>query len=101
MRGPFRRGPRRAHRLNLAPTTRLHVMKELSPLLALLFLLSACSRPAAHTSGPGVSPAPPPVNVTTSLAQERPMPRYLLITGELKAARQAMLAPDAPGKVVA
>lgn len=28
------------------------------------------------------------------------MPRYLRVTGELKGARQAMLAPDAPGKVV-
>lgn len=73
-------------------------MKKLAR-LSFLILLSACSRPVAKTSAPAAEPVP--VNVTTTLASEQPMPRYLRVTGELTGERQAMLAPDASGKVVA
>ncbi|MES2568944.1 MAG: flagellar basal body L-ring protein FlgH, partial [Verrucomicrobiota bacterium] len=74
-------------------------LQRLTPLL--LLLAPACSRPKAETLAPVLAQEPPPIGVVTSPAQELPIPRYLLVTGELKAARQAMLAPDASGKVVA
>ena len=65
-------------------------------------LLPSCSHEVAQTSAaPADAPQVAPLNITTSLVQEQPMPRYLRFTGELKGERQAMLAPDVAGKVIA
>ncbi len=77
-------------------------MKKLTQLSILIAIfLTACSRPSAQNPAPAVAHDAAPVNVATILAQEQPMPRYQRVTGELSGARQAMLAPDASGKVVA
>lgn len=65
-------------------------------------LLSALGVACSHSGGNKTAPPePPPLTVETAVAQEQAMPRYLRVTGELKGARHAMLAPDASGKVVA
>ena len=77
-------------------------MEKLTRLsLLMVLLLPACSRPPASTSAPSSTPDPAAIEVVTIAAQQQPMPRYLRVTGELKGSRQAMLAPDASGKVVA
>lgn len=76
--------------------------------LVLSVLLPACSRdaaPAKNEDSPVPAAAPrasrAPVSITTTEVTEVPMPRFLNFTGELKGSRQAMLAPDVAGKVVA
>ncbi|MDB6155861.1 MAG: efflux transporter periplasmic adaptor subunit [Chthoniobacteraceae bacterium] len=76
-------------------------MKKLIQLLGFILLLPACSRPAASRPAPNGKQDQALINVVTSLAEDRPIPRYLPVTGELRAAKQAMLAPDTSGKVVA
>ncbi len=77
-------------------------MKKLFFLSLIALLLPACSHEAAKSPATPVAEASPPapLNITTAVVEERPMPRYLRFTGELKGERQAMLAPDVAGKVV-
>ncbi|MGV3664092.1 MAG: efflux RND transporter periplasmic adaptor subunit [Prosthecobacter sp.] len=83
-------------------------------LIPALLLLPACSRHEAAHDEKGAAAAgtaadvstaakpasAPPVPITTTQVAEVSMPRFLNFTGELKGARQAMLAPDVAGKVV-
>ena len=76
-----------------------------SPGLVLLMALAlpACGR---HTAAPGTAETQhavkeaPPVPVTVAVAEERPMPRYLQVTGELRSGLDAAVAANASGKVI-
>ncbi len=72
---------------------------HLIPLLPVL--LVGC---APHETPAPVAPVvvePSPIHVTTGLADEKPMPRYLRVTGQIKGSREAKVAADAAGKVLA
>ena len=60
-----------------------------------LFILSLLA-----FAGIALAAEPAAVRVTTTVAEERPMPRYLRVTGQLKGSREAMVAADASGKVI-
>jgi RND family efflux transporter MFP subunit len=77
-------------------------MKTLYLSLVSLALLSACS-PKPVTSSQPISAHVEVValNVVTVKAEEKAMPRYLRVTGQLKGAQEALVAADAAGKVVA
>lgn len=68
------------------------------PLLGLL-ALAACHRQESAAPAGAPEPEPAPIAVTTRVAEEKPMPRYLRVTGELKGSQDAMVAADATGKV--
>jgi len=68
-------------------------MKTYAFSLLSLTLLATCL-PHAMASEPAA------LHVTTRTAEERPMPRYLRVTGQLKGSREAMVAADASGKVM-
>ena len=74
-----------------------------SPGLALLMALTlaACGK---HQSTATAENQPaketPPVPVTAATAEERPMPRYLQVTGELRSGWDAAVAAYTAGKVV-
>lgn len=61
--------------------------------------LASCHR-AEATSAAAAASAKPPVRVRTAAAAERPMPRYLVLTGSLRASEESDIAADATGKVV-
>jgi membrane fusion protein (multidrug efflux system) len=69
-------------------------------LCAFALLAAACAKPEAQGQ-PAKEPEPPPVKVKTFAVVERPVPRYLVVTGSLKADREAEIAADAAGKVLA
>jgi membrane fusion protein (multidrug efflux system) len=66
--------------------------------IAAVIALAQGQKPAA----PVTQPAEPqkPVEVEVVAAATCPMPRYLLVTGELQAAKEALVAADAVGKVL-
>ncbi len=67
-----------------------------------LLALASCSRHGEESAAPAApTPEPAPVSVTTRVVEEKPMPRYLRVTGELKGSQDAMVAADATGKVQA
>ncbi|QIF03762.1 efflux RND transporter periplasmic adaptor subunit [Roseimicrobium sp. ORNL1] len=71
--------------------------------LVSVLALSACGRHPAPTSAAEHKPAAkevPPVPVTVAVAEERPMPRYLQVSGELKSGLDAAVAANAAGKVM-
>ncbi len=75
-----------------------------SPGLAVLLALtlSACGK---HQSATATTESPaaretPPVPVTVARAEERLMPRYLQVTGELRSGLDAAVAANVAGKVV-
>jgi RND family efflux transporter MFP subunit len=75
------------------------------PALALVSVLalSACGRHPAPATTAGTNRAvkeTPPLPVTVAVAEERPMPRYLQVTGELKSGLDAAVAANAAGKVM-
>jgi RND family efflux transporter MFP subunit len=73
-----------------------HVLSLLS-----LALLAACSPHTPPQAPPSAVVAEPaPIHVTTRAAEEKSMPRYLRITGQLKGSQEAMVAADAAGKVI-
>jgi membrane fusion protein, multidrug efflux system len=69
--------------------------------LALFVLvgLAACHRPEQTSAAPGMS-GEAAVHVQTAAVIERPMPRYLTLTGTLRASLESDIAADASGKVV-
>lgn len=77
------------------------LMKPINLTLFSMAVLASCS-PHAPVVAPAIAPAPEPapVQVTTRPAEEKPMPRFLRVTGQLKGAREAQVAADAAGKVV-
>jgi membrane fusion protein (multidrug efflux system) len=70
-------------------------------LIALLGLLgvAACHRQDDGPVAPAAS-GEAPVHVQTATAVDRPMPRYLTLTGTLRASEASEVAADATGKVV-
>ena len=65
---------------------------------AVALSLSACSRTEdAHASPAQIASAP--VHVQTAAVVERPMPRYLTLTGTLHASESSDVAADSSGKV--
>lgn len=76
--------------------------RPLPPCLAILTLcaVSACRKPATpDRQGSAAEKAPVPVK--TAAAAEKPMPRYLQLTGELTSASDSNVAADTTGKVAA
>lgn len=76
-----------------------------SPGLVLLMALTftSCGNHQSSTGNPQEGQAakePPPVHVTVAKAEERPMPRYLQVTGELRSGLDAAVAAYVAGKVV-
>jgi membrane fusion protein, multidrug efflux system len=69
-------------------------------LLALTCALTACHKapPPAPASKP--IPTAEPISITTAKAEMRKMPRYLRVTGQLIAARDARVASDGSGKAL-
>jgi RND family efflux transporter MFP subunit len=67
-------------------------------LLAIAAAWSACS--AAGKAADRETAAPPTVTVTTVQAAERPIPRFLRVTGTLMAEEQADVAAEIAGRVV-
>ena len=68
----------------------------MSRLLPALLLLAACSTP---TSQAQTIDATPGVKVTAITADERPMPRFITLTGSLTAHRESRVAADGMGAV--
>ncbi|MDB6071942.1 MAG: efflux transporter periplasmic adaptor subunit [Verrucomicrobiales bacterium] len=69
-------------------------------LLISALILPACSPKTDPASAGAAAAEPAPIQVSARAAGEQPMPRYLRVTGELRGAQEAMVAADAPGKVV-
>jgi membrane fusion protein (multidrug efflux system) len=67
--------------------------------LLVLVGLASCHRPEEASAAPAMS-GEAPVHVQTTVVIERPMPRYLTLTGTLRASLESDLAADASGKVV-
>src|SRR3981081_3243403 len=69
--------------------------------LALFVLvgISSCHRPEEASAAPAMS-GETPVHVQTAVVTERPVPRYLTLTGTLGASLESDVAADASGKVV-
>jgi RND family efflux transporter MFP subunit len=64
-------------------------------------VLVSCGPPPPEAVAPALTAVEPePLTVVTREAVEQPMPRYLRVTGQLQASQEALLAADAPGKVV-
>jgi RND family efflux transporter MFP subunit len=63
-------------------------------------LLAGCSRHAAEPTVVADAPTTAPLSITTAIVMEQPMPRYMVFTGELHAARQSTLASNVSGKVM-
>jgi membrane fusion protein (multidrug efflux system) len=70
-----------------------------APVLVAALALAACHRPDDASAAPAPS-GEAPVHVKTATAVERPMPRYLTLTGTLHASEASDVAADASGKVV-
>jgi multidrug efflux pump subunit AcrA (membrane-fusion protein) len=64
---------------------------------SLLALTSGCSSQAEAAA----LPEPAPVAVRTTLVDERPVPRTVVLTGTLLANREADVTSDAAGRVLA
>ena len=63
--------------------------------------LIGCSKPAAKTTAEqAAAKTVAPVTVKTAVADEKLMPRFLRLTGQITAAEDAAVAADATGKVV-
>lgn len=72
--------------------------------LPLFVAAGACSKPpegGATSAAAKRSPDEAPVVVTTTRVEEQALPRYLTLTGTLRADRQADVAADANGRVIA
>jgi membrane fusion protein (multidrug efflux system) len=65
-------------------------------LLPALLLLAACSTPTSEAQTIDAEPA---VKVTTITAEEKPMPRFVTLTGSLAANRESKVAADGMGTV--
>lgn len=76
-------------------------MKPLNLALFSMSVIASCS-PHAPAVAPPVGPVTEaaPIQVTTLPAEEKPMPRFLRLTGQLKGSQEAKVAADAAGKVV-
>lgn len=68
--------------------------------IALAILLCACGRREPESAAAKKPDEAPPVQVKTAAVEQRPMPRFLAVTGSLKAERETEVAADAPGKVL-
>jgi RND family efflux transporter MFP subunit len=63
-------------------------------------MLIGCSKPpATPPTQPTATPTTAPVSVKTAVVDEKLMPRFLRLTGEITAAQDAAVAADATGKV--
>ncbi|MDB6139713.1 MAG: efflux transporter periplasmic adaptor subunit [Verrucomicrobiaceae bacterium] len=71
----------------------------MKPLVVVLFILLALMHGAFSAEAPAAA-EPAPVKVITRPAEEKAMPRYLRVTGQLRGSREAQVAADATGKVV-
>src|ERR1041384_6785320 len=84
---------------------RSRLLKLLLPMLVLLAIgagVTACKRSNGQTSGTGAaSPTPAVVQVSTSAAISRQLPRYFEGTGSLAADEQTDVAAETSGKVAA
>ena len=69
-------------------------------ILLVSVVLSACGRRGAEGQGNQKPGEAPPVAVKTAAIEQRPMPRFLAVTGSLKAERDTEVAADAAGKVL-
>jgi membrane fusion protein (multidrug efflux system) len=65
-----------------------------------LFVFAACRRQDEGPPGPTAA-TETALHVLTATATDRPMPRYLTLTGSLRANEESDVAADATGKVVA
>jgi RND family efflux transporter MFP subunit len=72
------------------------LLAPLLPVLALSLLLSGCKENAANST----AAPPPPVHVETVAVREQPMPRVLMLTGNLRGQRETDLAANAAGRVL-
>jgi len=81
------------------------LLKPLLPLLVVMAIgagVTACKRSNGQTNAnPTASPTPPVVQVTTSAAISRQLPRYFEGTGSLAANEQTDVAAETSGKVAA
>ncbi len=69
----------------------------ITPVLA---LAPGCHRGDSASASAGAGEAAAPVHVETTRVVERPMPRYLTVTGSTRANEESNIAADASGKVV-
>jgi membrane fusion protein (multidrug efflux system) len=70
------------------------------PLLLALFPVSACQKAESTATSQSGGDAEPPVHVQTVQVAEHPMPRYLTVTGSLRANEESSIAADVSGKVL-
>jgi RND family efflux transporter MFP subunit len=66
--------------------------------LVSLVALAGCKKP--EDTAQAAPAKPPPVHVQTAPVQERPMPEYVVLTGNLRADQESNIAADANGKVL-
>ena len=96
MRWPGIALPRRVSTPGQAPGVFVH-----RPiLLAIAVALSACGKREADAAVAKEPEDAPPVAVKTTAVEQRAMPRFLAVTGSLKAERETEVAADAAGKVL-
>jgi membrane fusion protein (multidrug efflux system) len=93
---PGRRDDQRLTRFDAMPTHPL-CMRALA--LFVLVGVVSCRRPEEASAAPAMS-GEAPEHVQTAVVTQRPMPRYLTLTGTLRARSESDLAADASGKVV-
>jgi membrane fusion protein (multidrug efflux system) len=65
-----------------------------------LIVLGACGRTESGSAAAKKPEEAPPVAVQLAPIEQRPMPRFLAVTGSLKAERETEVAADAAGKVL-
>lgn len=86
-------------------TTRAYPHQRMRYALAVPFVLALASLPAcqksdAAASSATVAEAEAPVHVQTAQVVSQPMPRYLTVTGSLRADQESQIAADVSGKVL-
>ena len=73
-------------------------MRFSSQARAVLLLATACG---GEREAPPAPPAEPTIAVQTAVVAEHPMPRWLPLTGSLRAERESSVAANASGRVTA
>jgi RND family efflux transporter MFP subunit len=81
--------------------SRFVLIRSSAVCLTASLLLAACGRRPAQDAAATASTAQAPVDVTTAAAVERPLDRFLTVTGTLNAQEEADVAAETGGRVVA